>query len=176
MSSSLKASPWLVLLFAVSLFIPVSATAQDSRGSAKEAADKGKPKIMELWKQGDKGQRMRIRGRVTSSDGSPIPNVEIRFRHADADGIDNSYHQGTLITNNRGVYQFGSVIPGNSHRLSHVHVYISHPGFQYLETEFYFKEDPKVNPDNPNAIFLEEGTIDDVKMKYGRWDVTLTPS
>lgn len=158
-------------LLIVSLLIPTATSAQSG---VESTSGQGKPKIMELWSEGDKGQRMRIRGRVTSTDGSPIPNVKIRFRHADADGMNNSYHQGELVTNDRGVYQFGSVIPGNSHRLSHVHVYISHPGFQYLETEFYFKEDPKVNPDNPNAIFLEEGTIDGLKMKYGRWDVTLT--
>ena len=172
MSKTNKALTWIALLFLTYLYLPTLATAQDSQEPANE---QGKPKIMELWTPGDKGQRMRIRGRVTSTDGKPLPNVKIRFRHADADGLDRSYHQGELVTNDRGVYQFGSVIPGNSHRLSHVHVYISHPGFQYLETEFYFKDDPKVDPDDPNAIFLEEGTTDGVKMMYGRWDVTLTP-
>lgn len=137
--------------------------------------EQGKPQMLELWKPGDSGQRMRIRGRVTSTDGKPIPNVKIRFRHADSEGLDRSYHQGELLTNERGVYQFGSVIPGNNHRLSHVHVYISHPGYRYVETEFYFKDDPKANPDDPNAIFLEEGNANNEKMMYGRWDVTLTP-
>lgn len=170
---------WYALFLLASLFIPALAAAketQDSNSSQSSTqAEQGKPAMMELWSPGDKGQRMRIRGRVIGEDGKPIPNVKIRFRHADADGINRSYHQGTLETNERGVYQFGSVIPGNNHRLSHVHVYISHPGYRYLETEFYFKEDPKANPDDPNSIFLEEGTIDDIKMKYGRWDVTLTP-
>lgn len=170
---------WLVLLLLGSLFLPSLAAAQENQDSntnqSNTQTEQGKPAMMELWSPGDKGQRMRIRGRVIGEDGKPIPNVKIRFRHADADGINRSYHQGTLETNERGVYQFGSVIPGNNHRLSHVHVYISHPGYQYLETEFYFKEDPKANPDDPNSIFLEEGTIDDIKMKYGRWDVTLTP-
>jgi hypothetical protein len=68
-----------------------------------------------------------------------------------------------------------TVIPGNSHRLSHVHVYISHPGFQYVDTEFYFKDDPKVSPDDPNAIFLEGGTVDGEKIMYGQLDIALTP-
>lgn len=159
-----------LLLFA--LLLSATATAQDQKDAQPE---QGKPKMLELWKQGDSGQRMRIRGRVTSTDGSPIPNVKIRFRHADSEGMDRSYHQGELLTDERGVYQFGSVIPGNSHRLSHVHVYISHLGFEYVETEFYFKEDPKVNPDDPNAIFLEESNANGEKMMYGRWDITLTP-
>lgn len=168
--------PWMKaglsgLLFCV-LLISSSVTAQDKQ---EPESSPDKPQMVELWSSGDSGQRMRIRGRVTSEDGSPLANVTIRVRHADSAGVDRSYHQGDVVTNERGVYQFGSVIPGNNHRLSHVHVYISHPGFQYMETEFYFKDDPKVNPDDPNAIFLEEGNIDGEKMMYGRWDVSLTP-
>ncbi len=162
----------LTVLFFISLALSAAAVAQEKTESQD---DKSQPKMLELWTPGDSGQRMRIRGRVTGPDGSPIPNVNIRFRHADSEGLDRSYHQGELQTNNRGVYQFGSVIPGNNHRLSHVHVYINHPAFRYVETEFYFKDDPKVNPDDPNAIFLEEGNADGEKMMYGRWDVTLTP-
>ena len=131
--------------------------------------------MLELWQPGDSGQRMRIRGRVTSSDGSPLPFVEIRVRHADSEGQDWSYHHGVVTTNDKGVYQFGSVIPGNSHRLSHVHVYVSHAGYRYLDTEFYFKDDPKVTPGNPNAIFLEEGNVGGEKMMFGRYDITLVP-
>lgn len=172
MIKSTQASIGFVLVFLASLCIPSFASAQDSQNAD---AGQEKSQMLELWTEGDKGQRMRIRGRVTGQDGKPLANVKIRFRHADADGLNRSYHEGELTTNDRGVYQFGSVIPGNNHRLSHVHVYISHPGFQYLETEFYFKEDPKANPDDPNAIFLEEGTFNEIIMKYGRWDVTLTP-
>ena len=172
MIQSTQASIGFVLVLLTSLCIPSFASAQDSQNAD---AGQEKSQMLELWTEGDKGQRMRIRGRVTGPDGKPLANVKIRFRHADADGLNRSYHEGELTTNDRGVYQFGSVIPGNNHRLSHVHVYISHPGFQYLETEFYFKEDPKANPDDPNAIFLEEGTFNEIIMKYGRWDVTLTP-
>jgi protocatechuate 3,4-dioxygenase beta subunit len=159
------------LLF-ISFVLSVSVAVQ-AQTTTKD--DNLKPKMLELWSPGDSGQRMRIRGRVTGPDGSPIPNVHIRFRHADSAGLDRSYHQGELETNSRGVYQFGSVIPGNNHRLSHVHVYINHPAYHYVETEFYFKADPKANPDDPNAIFLEEGNADGEKIMYGRWDVTLKP-
>lgn len=154
------------------LLISGSVTAED-----KQVTEQGQARsqMLELWSPGDSGQRMRIRGRVTSADGKPLANVRIRFRHADSEGQDRSYHQGELTTNEKGIYQFGSVIPGNSHRLSHVHVYISHPGFHYVDTEFHFKDDPKASPDDENAIFLEEGTVDDKKMMYGRWDITLNP-
>ena len=143
--------------------------------ASSESAANGKPKMVDLWSPGDHGQRMRIRGRVTSIDGTPVPNAQIYFRHADSRGLDWSYHRGLVTANEKGVYQFGSVIPGNSHRLSHVHVYVDHPGFEYLETEFYFKQDPKADEGHPNAIFLEEGTLDGETMMYGRFDIVLIP-
>jgi protocatechuate 3,4-dioxygenase beta subunit len=144
-------------------------------GEVNAQSDNGKPQLVDLWSPGDSGQRMRIRGRVTSLDGTPIPNVVIGFRHADSEGYDWSYHQGEVTANEKGVYQFGSVIPGNSHRLSHVHVTVSHEGFQYLDTEFYFKHDPKAEENHPNAIFLEEGSVDGETMMFGRYNITLVP-
>ena len=145
-------------------------------GAAQAESHGGKPKMVDLWQPGDRGQRMRIRGRVTGIDGTPIPNVAIWFRHADSEGLDWSYHRGYVHTNEKGVYQFGSVIPGNSHRLSHVHVVVDHPGFQYLDTEFHFKNDPKAADDDPLAIFLEEGMIEGKTMMFGRYDITLIPN
>ncbi|MBX2878472.1 MAG: carboxypeptidase regulatory-like domain-containing protein [Granulosicoccus sp.] len=167
MSKNLMTPARFFTLILFGLMLCTASTAQDNQ------ATKEKPKMLELWKPGDTGQRMRIRGRVTDTSGKPLPNVKIRFRHADSNGINRSYHQGELTTNDRGVYQFGSVIPGNSHRLSHVHVYISHPGYEYLDTEFYFKDDPKADPDDPNSIFLEESNSNGEKIMYGRWDITL---
>ena len=144
-------------------------------GPVSAQADSGKPKMVDLWSPGDSGQRMRIRGRVMSIDGRPVPNVRIGIRHADSEGIDWSYHQGVVTANEKGIYQFGSVIPGNSHRLSHVHVTVDHEGYEYLNTEFHFKHDPKASPDDPNAIFLEEATVGDETMMYGRFDIMLIP-
>ena len=144
-------------------------------GPLNAQSDADKPQMVDLWQPGDSGQRMRIRGRVTSIDGRPVPNVVIGFRHADSEGLDWSYHIGQVTANEKGIYQFGSVIPGNSHRLSHVHVTVDHDGYQYLDTEFYFKDDPKADSEHPNAIFLEAGTVEGETMMYGRFDITLIP-
>ena len=142
---------------------------------AAAADPSARPDMIELWQAGDSGQRMRIRGRVTSLDGRPLANVAVGIRHADSEGLDWSYYQGEVITNEKGLYQFGSVIPGNSHRLSHVHVTVDHPGYEYVDTEFHFKHDPKAAEDDPFAIFLEEGTVGGETMMYGRYDITLIP-
>ncbi len=162
--------PLAALLFAIGIFgfaLPESVHA--------ESAD-GKPRMVDLWQPGDSGQRMRIRGRVTSIDGSPVPNVVIGIRHADSEGLDWSYHQGDVFANDKGLYQFGSVIPGNSHRLSHVHVTVYQEGYEYLDTEFYFKHDPRADETHPNAIFLEEGTVNGETMMFGRFDIMLVPN
>jgi protocatechuate 3,4-dioxygenase beta subunit len=142
-------------------------------GPVSADSHSGKPKMIDLWQPGDSGQRMSIRGRVTSLDGRPVPNVEIGFRHADSEGYDWSYYQGQVVANEKGNYQFGSVIPGNSHRLSHVHVTVDHDGYEHLEIEFYFKHDPKADADNPSAIFLEAGTVNGETKMFGRFDITL---
>jgi len=165
----------LIALVVSALLISVSSTAQDTTEQQGTEDSQNQSQMLELWKPGDTGQRMRIRGRVTNADGRPLPDVKIRFRHADSEGINRSYFQGEVVTNRRGIYQFGSVIPGNSHRLSHVHVYISHPGFQYVDTEFHFKDDPKASPNDPNAIFLEASETNGEKMMFGKWDIALTP-
>ncbi len=154
-----------LIAFALALPAPVTADSHDA----------AKPKMVDLWSPGDKGQRMRIRGRVTSIDGEPIANVVIGIRHADSEGFDWSYHMGEVVTNDKGFYQFGSVIPGNSHRLSHVHVTVDHDGYIYLDTEFYFKHDPRADENHPNAIFLEEATVNGETMMHGRFDITLMP-
>jgi len=160
-------------LLAISMWLALLGLLPSGAESAEPAG--GKPRMVDLWSPGDSGQRMRIRGRVTSLDGSPVPNARIFFRHADSEGIDFSYHQGVVTANDEGVYQFGSVIPGNSHRLSHVHVYVNHDDYQYLDTEFYFKQDPKTADDDPDAIFLEAGTVDGETMMFGRYDIMLIP-
>lgn len=162
---------WQPLILACSLL----AAALSLPNATSAQSDGEKPKMVDFWQPGDRGQRMRIRGRVTSLDGTPVPHVRIFFRHADSEGIDFSYHQGVVTANDKGVYQFGSVIPGNSHRLSHVHVYVNHDDYQYLDTEFYFKDDPKTADDDPRAIFLEAGTVGGETMMFGRFDITLIP-
>jgi len=163
---SMKIPVVLPLLILLGLSMPGQVSAQ---------SDSGKPRMVDLWQPGDSGQRMRIHGRVIGLDGRPVPNVVIGFRHADGEGLEWSYHQGQVVANEKGIYQFGSVIPGNSHRLSHVHVTVDHDGYEYLDTEFYFKDDPKADSDDPNAIFLEAGTVEGETMMYGRYDITLIP-
>ena len=133
--------------------------------------------MVDFWSPGDAGQRMNIRGRVTSLDGTPVAGATIYIRQADGDGVYHSQYSGTVTSNQRGNYEFGSVVPGNYTGERHIHVNVDHDDYQYLNTEILFKDDPNlVDGSDPRAVFLEEGEVDGEKMMFGRFDITLVPN
>ena len=152
----------------VSLFLLASNGYAQSSGESSTKVD--------FWQPGDAGQRMDIRGQVTSLDGTPIAGAIISIRQADGDGIYHSQYSGSVISNQRGNYQFGSVVPGNYTGERHVHVFVEHEDYRYLDTEILFKDDPNlVDGSDPRAVFLEEGNVNGEKMMFGRFDIVLLP-
>ena len=152
------------LLLALALLVSV----------APAEADSGK--VVNLWQPGDPGERMVIRGRVTSLDGRPLPGVPIFIRQADGTGTYTERYGTVLVTDERGVYQFGSVVPGQYYGVKHVHVTIDHDAYQWYDSRILFKGDPNLDESRArDAIFLEEATVDGDKILFGRFDITLTP-
>jgi protocatechuate 3,4-dioxygenase beta subunit len=66
----------------------------------------------------------------------PIANARISFWMANAEGVYDGEHEGMLHTNQQGAYRIQSDPPGNYGPSAHVHLNISAPGYQGLETEF----------------------------------------
>ena len=123
--------------------------------------------VVSLWRPGDPGDRMVIRGRVTNLDGTPL---------ADGTGTYTERYSTVLVTDARGVYQFASVVPGQYLGVKHVHVSISHDGYRWYDSRILFKGDPNLDESTaPDAIFLEEASVDGETIRYGRFDITLTP-
>ncbi len=131
---------------------------------------------VDFWQPGDPGQRMDIRGQVTSLDGTPIAGASIHIRQADANGMYHSQYSGVVVSNERGIYQFGSVVPGAFCEEKHVDIFVEHLDYQYLSTEILFKDDPNVDGSDPRAVFLEESNVNEESMKFGRFDITLVPN
>jgi len=157
--------------FGANLVIAQAQTSPPSSPSDK------KSKLVSLWQPGDPGQRMNIRGRVTSIDGTPVKGASIFVRQTDGNG---DYHEArynaTLTTNEKGGYQFASVLPGQYYGIKHIHVGVNHEGYQYLDTRIIFKGDPSLDEYSaPEAIFLEEGDINGETVLFGRFDMVLTP-
>lgn len=144
--------------------------------SSTSGAEK-KAKLIDLWQPGDPGQRMNIRGRVTSLDGTPLGGIRISIRQANGDGDYTENYQAVLESDARGRFQFGSVVPGNYIGASHVHVTVYQEGFEYFDTSILFKRDPNLDDhyEGGTAIFLEESTVKGETILFGRFDIVLTP-
>jgi protocatechuate 3,4-dioxygenase beta subunit len=136
-----------------------------------------KSKLIDLWQPGDPGQRMNIRGRVTSIDGTPLGGIRISLRQANGEGDYTENYQTTLETDARGRYQFGSVVPGNYIGARHVHLTVYQDGFEYFDASILFKGDPNLDEhyEDGTAIFLEESTVKGETILFGRFDIVLTP-
>jgi protocatechuate 3,4-dioxygenase beta subunit len=132
---------------------------------------------LNLWRPGDPGQPIRISGWVRSSNGKPIPGATIYIRQADGTGEYTPDYQASLKTDKDGSYRFSSVLPGQYYGVKHIHIGAVHDGYEYLETEIVFKGDPNLDPESASklAIHLEEATVNDKKVLFGRFDMTLRP-
>jgi protocatechuate 3,4-dioxygenase beta subunit len=137
-----------------------------------------KPKLTNLWQPGDAGERMNIRGRVTSIDGTPLSNISISIRQADGNGDYIERYQSIIETDSKGRYQFGSVVPGNYIGHRHVHIGVYEDGYQYYDSQILFKGDPNLDgsSNSPKAVFLEESTVNGETIMFGRFDIVLTPN
>jgi protocatechuate 3,4-dioxygenase beta subunit len=136
-----------------------------------------KSKLVDLWRPGDPGQRMNIRGRVTAIDGTPLGGIRISLRQANGEGDYTDNYSATLVTDARGRYQFGSVVPGNYSGAKHVHVSVYQDGFEYFDTSILFKGDPNLeyHYGDGTPIFLEESTVKGETILFGQFDIVLTP-
>jgi len=143
--------------------------------SASEANKKSK--LVDLWQPGDPGERMNIRGRVTSIDGTPLGGIHISLRQANGEGDYTENYRTSLETDAKGRFQFGSVVPGNYMGAKHVHLTVYQDGFEYFDTSILFKGDPNLGEhyEEGTAIFLEESTVKGETILFGRFDIVLTP-
>ena len=148
-----------------------------AQAGTSTSGEQKKSKLIDLWQPGDPGQRMNIRGLVTSIDGTPLGGVQISLRQANGDGDYTENYRTTLETDARGRYQFGSVVPGNYLGAKHVHMTVYQDGFEYFDTSILFKGDPNLDEhyENGTAIFLEESTVKGETIMFGRFDIVLTP-
>jgi protocatechuate 3,4-dioxygenase beta subunit len=171
----------LALVLAVtSLFTanPVNAASSlVAQAETPAPATAKKARLIDLWQPGDSGERMNIRGRVTSIDGTPLGGINISIRQADGDGDYTERYRTTLVSDAQGRYQFGSVVPGNYTGARHVHVTVYQEGYEYFDTSILFKDDPNLeyHYDYGEAIFLEESTVNGETILFGRFDIVLTP-
>ena len=159
-----------VIGLAAAALVPAArATSPEEAGAAGDS--------LNLWRPGDPGQPLRISGWVRSTTGKPIPGATIYIRQADGTGVYTPEYQASMKSGKDGSYRFSTVLPGQYYGVKHIHIGAVHDGYEYLETEILFKGDPNLDPDTQrdNAIHLEEATVEDKTVLFGRFDLTLKP-
>jgi len=135
-----------------------------------------KPKLIDLWQPGDSGQRMNIRGRVISVDGTPLSGINIEIRQPDGDGDWIEQYQTTLTSDAKGRYQFGSVVPESNYcGAPFVQVKVYQDGWEYFDTNIVFEDDTEVYEEEGTPVFLEESTVNGETLMFGRFDIVLSP-
>ncbi len=120
----------------------------------------GAPALEELWRPGDAGERLLIRGRVLDTAGAPLAGALVEMWHADAGGqVHPDRFRTGLATGADGRFRVSTVLPGYIWGPRHIHVVVTHPAHPQLVTRLFFKRDPVVQEtDRPDlAIILEDG-------------------
>lgn len=160
----------LLAIIGVGVLAPALAT-------ATTGVEPSAPTSLNLWRPGDPGQPLRISGWVRSVDGKPIAGATVYIRQADGTGVYTPDYQGSLTTDEDGSYRFSTVLPGQYYGVKHIHIGAAYEGYEFLETQILFKGDPNLDPtsDSKFAIHLEEATVKDRKVLFGRFDMTLKP-
>jgi protocatechuate 3,4-dioxygenase beta subunit/polyisoprenoid-binding protein YceI len=73
----------------------------------------------------------------SSNDCAPIANAKIVFWQTGPDGEYDDAHRAAIITGPDGTYRFEGNFPTQYGPQPHVHMYISAPGYEDIETEFF---------------------------------------
>jgi catechol 1,2-dioxygenase len=125
------------------------------------------------------GDVLIFRGRVTSTDGTPLGGAELDMWQADADGLYSNIHPNIPGWNLRGRFQSGSdgtfevqtivpppyeipkggptgvvlnVLGRHFFRPAHLHVKVRHPQYRELTSQLYFRGGDYLNSDVANAV------------------------
>lgn len=156
-----------------------SVQAIDVNSETLTSATNKKTKLVDLWQPGDSGERMNIRGRVTSLDGTPLAGIAIEIRQADGNGQWTEQYRTTLTTDARGRYQFGSVVPVSNYCGDpHVEVVVYQNGWEYFDDKIVFEDSTSADSiyyGDGTSVFLEESDVKGETIKYGRFDIVLSP-
>jgi protocatechuate 3,4-dioxygenase beta subunit len=136
----------------------------------------GAPASGELWRPGDPGQRLFLRGRVLGVDGGAVPRALIEIWHVDANGVVHpDRYRAALRSRDDGSFEISTVLPGYIWGPRHIHVMVTHPAHPRFITRIFFRRDPEVaisgRPDL--AILLEEGPVDGDTALFGHVELVL---
>lgn len=142
----------------------------------------GAPETRTLWREADPGERLLLRGRVLSTDGAPVPDAQVELWQADGAGqVYPDRYRTQLRTKANGGFAVRTALPGYIEDAPgvwgarHIHVVVSHPGFQQLISLILFKSDPNLAglPFPKLAVFVEQGKVKDQTALFAEVELVL---
>lgn len=144
----------------------------------------GAPETADLWRDGDRGERLSLQGRVLDRRGRPVADALVELWHADAaGGVDESRYRAAQRTGADGRFGIKTVLPGHIEMARynavfaprHIHIVVSHPDYPRLISLIFFQGDERLagTPYPELAIPLEKARIHDGEVLVGGVEIIL---
>ncbi len=135
----------------------------------------GAPQSRNLWRAGDPGERLLLRGRVLDTAGAPVPGAQVELWHADGNGqVHPNRYRTRLRSGTSGEFGVTTALPGyipgapGVWGARHIHVVVSHPDYQELISLILFEGDPNLAGLSyaELAVFVEQAQIKDEAVQF----------
>lgn len=147
-------------------------------GAPSQQTGKDAPATIEQ-RPDEKGTRLLFQGRVTSTDGHPLPNASIELWHADEDGFYSQFApnlpewnlRGAFFADDEGYFAIDTIQPApyqiptdgacgqliaaagwHAWRPAHLHLKVSADGHELLTAQLYFPGDEHNDDDIASAV------------------------
>ncbi|MDX1435002.1 MAG: hypothetical protein R3286_21345, partial [Gammaproteobacteria bacterium] len=144
----------------------------------------GAPETADLWREGDRGERLALRGRVLDRDGRPVAGALVELWHADAaGGVNESRFRAAQRTTDVGRFGIRTVLPGHIEmardnavfRARHIHIRVTHPDHPELVSLIFFRGDERLEgtPYPELAISLERARLETGEVLVGGVEIVL---
>ena len=180
----------LALAWIAGTWCPMAAGAEGARLPPTLQTDIGifyspnAPESRTLWREGDPGERLLLRGRVLDTGGRPVPGAQVELWHADGNGeVHPDRYRTRLTSGANGEFGVTTALPGyipgapGVWGARHIHVVVTHPEYSKLISLILFEGDPNLaGLDYPGlAIFVEQGRINDEDLRFAEVILILQP-
>lgn len=147
----------------------------------------GAPETADLWREGDQGERLALRGTVLDRDGEPVSGARVELWHADAAGsVDESRYRAIRVTGADGRFAIRTVLPGHIEMARynsvfaprHIHIVVTHPQHPRLVSLIFFRGDERLDrtPYPELAIPLEKARTPHGEILVGGVEIVLGAS
>lgn len=144
----------------------------------------GAPNTADLWREGDRGERLALTGRVLDQDGRRVVGALVELWHADAaGGVDESRYRAAQRTGAEGRFGIRTVLPGHIEmaryntvfRARHIHIRVTHPDYPELVSLIFFRGDQRLEgtPYPELAIPLEKARLETSEVLVGGVEIVL---